>query len=97
MMGNLLCPSITLQELKQLRLKDPDGTVREHQIPTLDEALQGARDKTILILDQKDVSVAARVKKIEEHQAEAYAMLIVSHRICTPAQRAFGVSDRRRH
>ncbi|MCU0878329.1 MAG: hypothetical protein MUF06_11145, partial [Pirellulaceae bacterium] len=39
--------------------------------------LEWARGKTILVLDQKDVSVAARVKKIEEHQAEAYAMLIV--------------------
>jgi glycerophosphoryl diester phosphodiesterase len=67
----------TLAELKQLRLKDPAGNVTEHQIPTLDEVLEWARGKTILVLDQKDVSVAARVKKIEEHKAEAYAMLIV--------------------
>jgi glycerophosphoryl diester phosphodiesterase len=67
----------TLQELKQLRLKDTAGNVTEFQIPTLDEALEWARGKTILVLDQKDVPVAARVKKIEEHQAEAYAMLIV--------------------
>ena len=45
--------------------------------PTLDEALQWARGKTILILDQKDVPVAVRVQKIEEHKAEAHAMLIV--------------------
>jgi len=75
--GRGLVADFTLQELKQLRLKDPDGTVTEHQIPTLDEALQWARDKTILILDQKDVPVAARVKKIEEHKAESHAMLIV--------------------
>ena len=75
--GRGLVADHTLQELKQLRLKDPDGTVTEHQIPTLDEALEWARGKTILILDQKDVPVAARVKKIEEHKAEAYAMLIV--------------------
>ena len=75
--GRGLVANCTLQELKQLRLKDPDGTVTEHQIPTLDEALEWARGKTILILDQKDVPVAARVKKIEEHQAAAYAMLIV--------------------
>jgi glycerophosphoryl diester phosphodiesterase len=68
----------TLPELKQLRLKDIAGNVTEYQIPTLDEVLEWARGKTILVLDQKDVPVAARVKKIEEHKAEAYAMLIVS-------------------
>ena len=75
--GRGLVAELSLQELKQLRLKDPDGTVTEFQIPTLDEVLEWARGKTILILDQKDVPVAARVKKIEEHKAEAYAMLIV--------------------
>lgn len=75
--GRGVVADFTLQELKQLRLKDPYGTVTEHRIPTLDEALQWARGKTILILDQKDVPVAARIKKIEEHKAEAHAMLIV--------------------
>lgn len=69
---------LTLAELKQLRLKDNSGKVTDFQIPTLDEALEWARGKTILVLDQKDVSVAARVKKIEEHKAEGYAMLIVN-------------------
>jgi len=68
---------LTLRELKELRLKDPEGTVTEFQIPTLDEVLQWARGKTILVLDQKDVPVGARVSKIEEYRAEAYAMLIV--------------------
>lgn len=67
----------TLAELKQLKLKDTAGKVTENQIPTLDEVLEWARGKTVLVLDQKDVPVAARVKKIEEHKAEAYAMLIV--------------------
>ncbi len=66
-----------LADLKQLRLKDPTGKTTDLQMPTLDEALRWARGKTILVLDQKDVPVKARVKKIEEHQAEAYAMLIV--------------------
>jgi glycerophosphoryl diester phosphodiesterase len=68
----------TLPELKQLRLKDTEGKPTEFQIPTLDEVLEWARGKTILVLDQKDVPVAARVKKIEEHKAEGYAMLIVN-------------------
>ena len=68
---------LTLRELKELRLKDPEGIVTEFQIPILDEVLQWARGKTILVLDQKDVPVGARVRKIEEHRAEAYAILIV--------------------
>ena len=67
----------TLPELKELRLKDSEGAVTEFQIPTLDEVLQWARGKTVLVLDQKDVPVEARVKKIEEQRAEAYTMLIV--------------------
>jgi glycerophosphoryl diester phosphodiesterase len=67
----------TLAELKQLRLKDPEGNITDYQIPTLDEVLDWARGRTILILDQKDVPVAARVKKIEERKAEAFAMVIV--------------------
>ena len=67
----------TLAELKQLRLRDTEGQITEFQIPTLDEALRWARGKTIVVLDQKDVPVAARIKKIQEHKAEGYAMLIV--------------------
>jgi len=68
---------LTLSQLNELRLKDCDGHVTEFQIPTLDAVLQWARGKTILVLDRKDVPVEARVKKIEEHQAEAFTMLIV--------------------
>ena len=68
---------LTLKELKELRLKDTEGHITEFKIPTLDEVLQWARGKTVLVLDQKDVPVEARVRKIEEHHAEAYAMLIV--------------------
>jgi glycerophosphoryl diester phosphodiesterase len=75
--GQGLLVDHTLAELKQLKLKDTAGNVTEHQIPTLDEVLEWARGKTVLVLDQKDVPVAARVKKVEEHKAEAYAMLIV--------------------
>jgi glycerophosphoryl diester phosphodiesterase len=75
--GTGLVAERTLEQLQQLRLKDAAGQVTDYQIPTLDEALVWARGKTVLILDQKDVPVAARVKKIAEHQAESYAMLIV--------------------
>ena len=67
----------TLAQLRELRLKDNSGRVTDFRIPTLDEVLEWSRGKTVLVLDQKDVPVAARVKKIEEHKAESYAMLIV--------------------
>lgn len=67
----------TLEELKQLRLKDLEGNLTEHRMATLDEALEWARGKTILVLDNKNVPVEDLVRKIEEHHAEAHAMLIV--------------------
>lgn len=75
--GKGLVVELTLKELKELRLKDTEGLVTEFQIPTLDDVLQWARGKTILVLDQKDVPVEVRVRKIVEHRAEAYAILIV--------------------
>ena len=48
----------------------------EYRIPTLDEALQWARGKTIVILDKKTVPVEVCVKKIQEHHAQAYAMVM---------------------
>lgn len=68
---------LTLQELKALRLKDTEGHITEYRIPTLDEVLDWARGKTILVLDQKDVPVEVRLKKVKEHRAEAYTVLIV--------------------
>ena len=80
----------TLAELKQLKLKDTEGNVTEFEMPTLDEALAWARGTTILVLDQKDVPVAARVRKIAEHKAEAYAILIVNN--FQDAQRAHALN-----
>lgn len=66
----------TLKELKALKLKDTKGNITENQITTLDEALEWAKGKTVLVLDQKDVPVVARVKKVEEHKAEANVIII---------------------
>jgi glycerophosphoryl diester phosphodiesterase len=66
----------TLPELRRLRLKDAAGNLTPHVMPTLDEALVWARGKTVLILDRKGILVEDRVKKIEEHKAEAYAMVM---------------------
>ncbi len=67
----------TLEELKSLRLKDLEGHLTEHRMTTLDEALAWARGKAILVLDNKGVPIEDLVRKVEEHHAEAYAMLIV--------------------
>lgn len=68
---------LSLSELKQLRLKDRDGHVTEFQIPTLDEVVKWARGKTILVLDQKDLTAVQRAQLVTEHRAEAYVILIV--------------------
>jgi glycerophosphoryl diester phosphodiesterase len=75
--GKGVVVNYTLRELKRLKLKDPSGTITDYRIPTLDEALEWAKGNTILVLDQKDVPVIARVKKVEEHNAEANVILIV--------------------
>ena len=67
----------TLAELRNLFLKDIKGNVTNYRIPTLDEAITWARGKTILVLDQKDVPLEMRVRKVVEHEAQSFAMLIV--------------------
>ena len=67
----------TLEQLKQLRLKDTQGNITSFQIPTLNEVVDWARGKTVLVLDQKDVAALERVKAITQLKAEAYVLLIV--------------------
>jgi glycerophosphoryl diester phosphodiesterase len=66
----------TLDELRHLRLKDRQGNLTDHRIPTLDEAMKWARGKTILVLDKKEVPVKEVVRVITTHRAEAYAMVM---------------------
>ncbi|MCU0917031.1 MAG: glycerophosphodiester phosphodiesterase family protein [Planctomycetes bacterium] len=66
----------TLAELKELRLKDRSGQLTEHRITTLDEALTWAQGKAILVLDKKEMPIPDVVRKIEEHHAEAYVMVM---------------------
>ncbi len=66
----------TLAELRKFRLKDTEGQVTEYTIPTLGEALEWAKGKTILVIDQKDVPMAARVAEIRKHSAEANALVM---------------------
>jgi len=54
----------TLAEIKTYRLKDADGNLTNYQIPTLDEVLEWAKGKTIMVMDMKDVPIEVRVRKI---------------------------------
>lgn len=66
----------TLEEIRKLKLKDTEGNITNQPIPTLDEVLEWAKGRTILMVDQKDVSTDARVRKIKEHRAEKNAMIM---------------------
>jgi glycerophosphoryl diester phosphodiesterase len=67
----------TWAELKKFRLKDAEGNVTDHRIPTLAEAIDWARGKTILNLDKKDVPFRMIAAIIKEHKADAFVMLTV--------------------
>ena len=66
----------TLDEIRKLKLKDTKGNITAISIPTLDEVLEWAKGKTVLMVDMKDVPVEVRVQKIKEHHAEANAMIM---------------------
>ncbi|MEX2336416.1 MAG: glycerophosphodiester phosphodiesterase family protein [Fulvivirga sp.] len=65
----------TWKEIQKLKLKDPERNITEHSIPTLDEVLEWARGKTILMLDKKDVPLSFILNKINDHNAESYVLV----------------------
>ena len=67
----------TWEELKKLRLKDAQGNVTQQRIPTLDEAIEWARGKTVLNLDRKDVPFSMTAAIIRKHKADAFVILTV--------------------
>ena len=66
----------TLAELQKFRLKDRQGKLTEHRIPTLDEAMTWARGKTLLVLDKKEVPVPEVVAAIKRNRAESFALMM---------------------
>lgn len=64
------------EELRRLRLKDPNGHVTEYRIPTLDSALDWAKGKTVLFLDSKDVNAVERARRIQARDARAWAVVM---------------------
>lgn len=67
----------TWEELQQLNLKNKDGEITEHKIPTLAEMLEWARGKTALLLDKKDVPLWMIADIIREHDANNYVISLV--------------------
>ena len=67
----------TWEELQQLNLKNKDGEITEHKIPTLDEVFKWARDKTALLLDKKDVPLWMIADIIREHDTNNYVVSLV--------------------
>lgn len=67
----------TYEEVKKFRLKDKAGHVTPYRIPTLAEAIEWARGKTVLNLDIKDVPLHMTANMIKELHAEAFVMVTV--------------------
>jgi glycerophosphoryl diester phosphodiesterase len=67
----------TWEEVKQLKLKDKDGHITPYRIPTLQEAIEWARGKTILNLDKKDVPPAMTADIIRRNNAGSFVMVTV--------------------
>ena len=67
----------TWEQVKQLRLKDSEGKVTPYRVPTLSEAIEWARGKTILNLDKKDVPFKMTAAIIRKHKAGSFVMVTV--------------------
>lgn len=77
--GTGLLSDRTLAELQQLTLTDLTGESTSHKMPTLQQAIDWARNKTILVLDQKDVPLDQRIAAISDNNAEGFVMLIIGN------------------
>lgn len=67
----------TWEELQQLNLKNKDGEITEHTIPTLAEVFEWAKGKTVLLLDKKDVPLPMIADMIREYDANNYVVSLV--------------------
>ena len=67
----------TWEEVQQLRLKDRDGNATGYRVPTLDDAIEWARGKTVLNLDHKDLPLEQTAAIIRKHDAYSWVMVTV--------------------
>ncbi|WP_187774960.1 glycerophosphodiester phosphodiesterase family protein [Pedobacter sp. BS3] len=71
--GNLI--DYTWEELQKFRLKDPKGKVTDYRIQTLDEIIEWAKGKTVLMLDKKNVPLPMLLSIINRHHAESWVLV----------------------
>jgi glycerophosphoryl diester phosphodiesterase len=67
----------TWAEVQKLRLKDIEGNLTPYRVPSLSEAIEWARGKTILNLDKKDVPFEMTAAIIRKHKAGSFVMVTV--------------------
>ena len=67
--------NLTLAEIKSLKLKDKDGRLTEHTIPTLEEAMLVAKDKIMVNLD-KAYSIFPQVYEVLERTGTANMVIM---------------------
>lgn len=67
----------TWAELQKLRLKDAQGNLTEYKISKLEDVIEWARGKTILILDKKNVPLPMIADIIRDHKANSYVLNMV--------------------
>jgi len=59
----------TWEELKKLNLKDSKGSVTAYHIPLLEDVIEWAKGKTILVLDDKNVPYPLVAELVRKHDA----------------------------
>ena len=67
--------NMTLAEIKKLRLKDKDGRLTEHTVPTLEEAMLVAKGKIMVNLD-KAYSIFSEVYEVLERTGTANIVIM---------------------
>ena len=73
--GNL--QDFTLKEIRQLKLEDPFGNITDFGVPTLEEVLAWAQNKTILTLDiKRNVPYQLVTDMVDKFDAANYALII---------------------
>lgn len=65
----------TLEEVRKLKLKDSKGNVTSYMVPTIEEVIDWARGKTILMIDKKDVPVEMLYEIIKKNKAESFVLI----------------------
>ncbi len=70
--------SYTFDELRKLRLKNGDGTLSEHQIPTLEEVFQIAKGKILIDLDLKLDNIEPVVAEVQKSGMQTQAFFFDS-------------------